>query len=162
MSAAQPVKRLGDLLVQRQLISQAQLDQALKQQQATREFLGAILVKMKALSQEQLLTTLSHQLGIPYQASLQPEEVNWAVVRQFPTSVLSTGSWFPIQGDAVSVTVAIANPLDAWAISAIEKAAGFRKVRTVLVPEPHLQAVLRTYRAQTLKSLDAHFGSDDR
>lgn len=161
MSAAQPARRLGDLLVQRKVITPTQLDAALTQQQATREFLGVILVRMKALTQEQLLATLSEQLGVPYHASLRPEDVNWAVVRQFPKSVLSTGTWFPIQGDAQSVTVAIANPLDAWAMSAIEKAAGFRKVRPILVPEAHLKAVLQTYQQQTLKSLDAHFASDD-
>ena len=52
------------------------------------------------------------------------------------------------------VTVAIANPLDAWALSAIEKAAGFRKVEPILVLERELQAVCQAYKQRALQAIE--------
>ena len=159
MNTGQPAKRLGELLVERRLITQAQLEQALTQQRSTKEFLGAILVRMGLIQPEALLETLAKQFNMPHEA-LAVERVNWTVAKQFPASIFSDGKCFPIRADADSVTVAIANPLDAWALSAIEQAAGFRKVKPVLVLERELQAILQAYRRQSLKTIEAQFNDD--
>ncbi len=152
---AQPTRRLGELLVQRRLITQGQLEQALVQQRASGEFLGAILVRMGLIKPEALLGALSEQFGIPHEL-VQPEQVDWTVVKQFPSSVLAGGKCFPIRADSGSVTVAIANPLDAWALSAIEQVSGFRKVKPVLVLEEALRKILQAYQQEALRSITAH------
>jgi len=58
-------KRLGDLLVDEQLISEAQLGNALKEQRNLGLKLGATLIHLGYLSEEQILTFLSRQLDIP-------------------------------------------------------------------------------------------------
>jgi len=109
-----------------------------------------------------LLTTLAEQFGMAHER-LKPEQVDWAVVEQFRASTLSSGSVFPIRADAESVTVAIANPLDVGALSAIEKAAGFRTVKPVLVLEEDLCRVQQAYRQRSLRKIASHLdphGSD--
>lgn len=59
--SSQPSYRLGDLLLTQQLITQAQLQQALLQQQESGDRLGAILLQMEALSAAALKRTLSKQ-----------------------------------------------------------------------------------------------------
>jgi len=154
---AKPTKRLGELLVQRKLISSGQLEQALLQQRTTGEFLGAVLIKMGAIKPEALLATLSEQFGIPYEL-LTVDQINWDVVKQFPASVLSGGKCFPIRADEGSVVVAIANPLDAWALSAMEQVSGFRAVKPVLVLEETLQRILRAHQQRALRLIATQLG----
>ncbi len=152
MNTIPPTKKLGELLLQRGLVTRAQLDGALQRQQTTREFLGAILVDMKAVTPDALLLVLSEQFKIPHE-SLTEARVDWNVAKQFPASLWSSGTCFPIRADAEAVTVAIANPLDAWSLSAVEKAAGFRRVTAILVLERELKQVFQAYQRRSLQAI---------
>ena len=154
MSAMQPTKRIGEILVDQGLITRNQLDRALERQRVSKEFLGAILIQLVAIRPEVLQSALSEQFQIP-QEPLTVERVDWAVTKQFPASIFSAGKCFPFRVDDDSVTVAIANPLDAWALSAVEELSGFRKVKPVLVTDRELQAVLQAYRQRLLRDLGA-------
>ena len=149
-----PQKRIGELLIDRGLLTSRQLADALERQRATGQFLGAILVEMRIITERALVETVAQQFGIPYEA-LDPARVDWAVAKQFPAAVLNTGRGFPIRTDAHGVTVAIANPLDVWTLSELERAAGHRPVRPVLVLERELQAVVQAYRRRALEALEA-------
>ena len=161
MNPSQPTKRLGELLIAQHLITESQLDHALAHQRSTREFLGAILLKMGFITPDALLVTLSEQFGLPRE-SVSPDRVDWKVVKQFPASALADGKCFPIRANAESVTVAIANPLDAWALSAIEQAAGVRKVKAVLILDTELQRILQEYRRQSYQAIEEQFKDHDR
>ena len=58
-------RRLGDLLVERQLATRADIGKALAFQQQFGGRIGSILVRLGALSEESLLPVLSGQLGMP-------------------------------------------------------------------------------------------------
>lgn len=58
--------RLGDLLVQEAIISEAQLGQALAEQRNTGKKLGRTLIDLSCITEEQLLKFLSQQLNIPF------------------------------------------------------------------------------------------------
>ena len=152
--ASEARKRLGEILVERGLINLVQLDCALAQQRATREFLGTILVKQGLITGEALQRALSEQFGIPCE-SLSPERIDWALISPFPASLLGAGKCFPIRATAHCVTVAIINPLDVDTLSQFEKvAAGLRKVEPVLVSERDLQAVVFEYRRGCLREIE--------
>lgn len=142
-------------MVERGLLTRAQLDFALARQQLTKDFLGTILVREGLVTPEALLAALSARYRIPHE-SLRVEQVDWRIVKQFPSSVLLDGKCFPIRGDDHAVTVAIANPLDAWSLSAIEKAAGLRKVTPVLVLERELREVVQAYQRRLAQDLGSH------
>ena len=65
-TSAQRHKRLGDLLIEEQLVTPENLDKALQIQSATGKRMGAILVEKGWVSEVDLLKILSKQLGIPY------------------------------------------------------------------------------------------------
>src|SRR5690606_26927497 len=65
MPASAPGQRLGDILVTRELIRAADLERALELQDAMGGRLGQLLVRIGALSEDQLLEVLSAQLGLP-------------------------------------------------------------------------------------------------
>lgn len=56
---------LGELLIARQAITPADLERALELQQSVGGRLGSLLVRIGALSEDQLLDALSEQLGLP-------------------------------------------------------------------------------------------------
>ena len=58
--------RLGDLLVHEGIVSDAQLQQALAQQQKTGRKLGATLTELQFLTEQQLLQFLAQQLNVPF------------------------------------------------------------------------------------------------
>ena len=58
--------RLGDLLVQEQIISEVQLQQALSEQRNTGKKLGRTLIDLNSISENQLLKFLSQQLNLPF------------------------------------------------------------------------------------------------
>ncbi len=58
--------RLGDLLVQEQIISDDQLQLALQQQRQTGRKLGTTLIDLGFISEVQLLQFLARQLDVPF------------------------------------------------------------------------------------------------
>ena len=74
-AAPASTRLLGDLLVERGLVSEADVARALSFQEQYPGRLGAILVRLGAISEETLLPVLSEQLGIPaLRAGEWPEE----------------------------------------------------------------------------------------
>jgi type II secretory ATPase GspE/PulE/Tfp pilus assembly ATPase PilB-like protein len=103
---------LGELLVEWELVSQEELDQALAEQRRTGEFLGTILIRLGLVTQEQLLPALAEQVGMPYVRlpDLRPEPAALATVSP---EVASHYRLLPLRlTPAGSLEVAIADPFD--------------------------------------------------
>ena len=58
-------KKIGEILLKAELISNDQLHQALQEQKRTGERLGSLLVKMGFLAEDEILSCLSKQFGVP-------------------------------------------------------------------------------------------------
>ena len=65
MNAAAPHRRLGECLLERQALGEAELARALQWQQQQGGRLGMVLVRMGALSEESLYAALAEQTGLP-------------------------------------------------------------------------------------------------
>ena len=142
---AESVKRLGELLVAKGLITDVQLKTALEEQRGTKEFLGSLLIRRGWIRKEELLKALGEQMNVPV-IRLEPDRIDWVVAKKFsPTAVLEHKS-MPIAMDRACVTVAVVNPLDIWGIDEIEREAGGRMVRMVLVSEEDFEQALMRYR----------------
>ena len=81
-------QRLGDVLVQRGLVTREQLDDALARQRVSGRRLGELLLSMGTISQEQLSWALSESLHIPF-VELSDEVVDLEVARSLPEAVES-------------------------------------------------------------------------
>ncbi|MBS1211816.1 MAG: biosis protein MshE, partial [Proteobacteria bacterium] len=110
--------RIGDLLVQNAIISQAQLEQALASQKETGRKLGKTLVELGFVAETDLLEFLSRQLQIPLlnlrQYKIDPQAVKLLPethARRFRAIVLSRNG-----GEAI---VGMADPTDIVALDEI-------------------------------------------
>ena len=66
MNISRKKLRIGDLLVENRIIQQVDLDSALEEQRKFGRKLGRILIDKGHLTEEALLSFLSHQLGVPF------------------------------------------------------------------------------------------------
>lgn len=143
MSATMIAKRLGELLIGKGLLTPGQLDHALQEQRSTGELLGAILVRKGWVKEEDMLRTLGEQMGMPY-VRLSDQGIDWTLAGRFPSALLTDHACFPLRIESEWLIVAIADPLDAWAISELEKEASNRgrKLHLVLARAQEVRAAV--------------------
>jgi len=117
--------RLGDLLVQLGVISEADLNLALKKQQEYRKKgidvkLGELLIELGLASEKDILEALSTQLGFPF-VDLYGEEIDYDLMSSFPFAILKQKYVLPYKQDEDYIYVATADPLDYDSLEAIER-----------------------------------------
>jgi general secretion pathway protein E len=140
-------KLLGQLLVERGLLPQDDLQKALALQRERKGRLGKILLDLGYVSQQDLQSVLSEQLGIPRVDPAELQEVPMEAAT-LPSSFLRQSLLYPYRVDDGTVFVAMADPLDTDNIRAIEQLMG-RKVEVRLASE-----------AAVLKALDLWLGAE--
>ncbi len=91
--------RLGDLLIDKKLISQEQFEVALAEQKKSGHKLGQVLVEKGFLTEEAMLQTLAEQRNLPYvdisTFELDPDLVSPSNATSL-TSIFPLSSWTPI------------------------------------------------------------------
>jgi len=129
--AYQARQRLGDLLLEYEIINAEQLEAALERQQETGGTIGSALVEMGFLNTETLLEFLEKQLGVPG-IHLQKLEIDAGVHTLLPEEKIRQYNVLPIAVEGNSVTLAMVNPLDYEALSEIQFLLG-KRVKPVVV-----------------------------
>lgn len=143
-------KQIGEILVAKGVITAERLQEALAEQRITKEFLGQILLKRMLITEKDLLQILSEQFGFPF-ISLKKEDIDLDIAMQFSATLILEHKCFPLKQDDYTVTVAIANPLDAWALNRAEKES-MHRVKFVLITEKDMLWLIQQYRRY--KSID--------
>ncbi|MDE2002614.1 MAG: type II secretion system ATPase GspE [Betaproteobacteria bacterium] len=150
MSTAPPPasarRRLGEILVERGKLDQANLDRALRLQGESGEKIGALLVTLGLCAQRDVTEALATQLGLPL--------VEPGGYPEFPILEESVSARFlreahalPLREDEAEVALAMADPTDAYTIGAFEMVTG-RSVRPMVAIPTELDAALeRLYGA---------------
>ena len=105
-------KRFGDVLRDYDLISQEQLDNALRIQKNSDKKLGEILVSINALTPTQVAEALAVQLGLQF-VSLDRYQAQPEAVKLIPRNVAERLNVVPLQIDSENnLVVSMADPLD--------------------------------------------------
>lgn len=138
-------KRIGEILIQKKLITEAQLHDALVSQKISDGFIGKILVSKGAIAERQLMEALSEQFDVPF-VDLKTQYIDMELSRQFSSTLILDHKCFPLRQDDNTVTVAIINPLNALAIAKIEDDSAPRKVNWVLAGEEDMNGLIQKYR----------------
>jgi len=113
-------KPLGEILVERGVISRAQLETILVYQKEKGILFGEALVQMKIGSEEDVVQALTCQYGFPY-LPLANYEIAPDVVACVSLDLCKQYCLVPIDKIGRSLTLAMANPLNAQALEDIEK-----------------------------------------
>src|SRR2546425_5419957 len=137
-------KQIGDILVEKKLVTPEELQRALAEQEKTGEFLGSTLVRMGCISEEQLLQSLSEQLNIPF-VNLEQITIDPAVIKRVPARLVEHYKVMPIQWERDVLTIALSNlHRYTWAVEDIGLRLGC-ELRAVLACRDQVTDALRKY-----------------
>src|SRR5579863_7351743 len=139
-------EKLGEILVEEQLISPEQLTQALEHQRVHGGRLGKALVDLGLLADSQLASALARQYGIP---SVDLSEIPFdpEVVRLIPAETAVKYQVVPLARTGSSLTLAMVDPTNVFAMDQIKFITGFN-VEPVVASE-----------AAVLGAIDKSFGN---
>jgi type IV pilus assembly protein PilB len=144
--ASTGASRLGDLLVERNLVTQSQLSEALLQQEVSGKRLGTLLIELGAVDELECTRILGEQLGIPL-ADLRQEAPADDAISLLPESVARQHTAIPIRRNDDGLLVAMSDPNDPEAVSGIRAAAGTNILLNLAPPSDIRRAIERAYRA---------------
>ncbi|MBU0568201.1 Flp pilus assembly complex ATPase component TadA, partial [bacterium] len=143
--------RLGDMLVKEDVITQDQLNEALKEQKRTNERLGQILMRLEFVNEETILKFLSSQLSIPYATSLADiDEIPKEVAEIIPEFFIRRRKLFPISMEEDSLLVAMADPLDIFALDDVKVLIGDMKLKPIISSEREINALIEKHYGKSM------------
>jgi type II secretory ATPase GspE/PulE/Tfp pilus assembly ATPase PilB-like protein len=91
------MRRLGELLLEKGLIKENQLEVALKVQTLTGERLGEVLVKLGFISSRDLAQCLAEQHGLPYIDLREIQGISEYLLKKFPKEVTQDAGFLPLE-----------------------------------------------------------------
>jgi type IV pilus assembly protein PilB len=138
--------KLGDLLLKQKLITQEQLETALKLQREEGGKIGEALVRVGAVSESDITETLSQQFGVP-SIDLAHFEIDPAVVKVVPGEVARKYGVLPVNKTGATLTIAMGDPTNVFAMDDIKFMTGYN-VEPVVASEIALR-----------KAIDKHYGT---
>ncbi|PIE35543.1 type IV-A pilus assembly ATPase PilB [candidate division KSB3 bacterium] len=142
-------KKIGEILLKANLITNDQLHQALQEQKRTGERLGSLLVKMGFLAEDEILSCLSKQFGVPA-IDLETFQIEASVLETIPIKTAKKYTVIPISRVGGTLTLAMADPSDIFAIEDIKFMTNFN-IEPVVASERAIVEAIETQYSQKPK-----------
>ncbi|MBI4355105.1 MAG: Flp pilus assembly complex ATPase component TadA [Candidatus Omnitrophica bacterium] len=140
--------KLGELLIRAGVLTEEQLQKALRVQQAEGGRLGEALVKLGLVTEADLMVAIGKQMGIPYASlasGLLTPSRDQALDRLVPADFARQHVLLPISRNLDSMTVALADPLDLITMDNLSKMTRCRVNPIVATQSDLLQAIDQFY-----------------
>lgn len=144
--------RIGDILLEKGLITALELDIALKEQQKTKEFLGAILVRMGFITERELLRVIAGQQGIIF-IDLRKERIDQEAVKRVPAKFALHYKIMPLKIQEDMLIIASSDASETWAVEDLEINLGIR-VEKVLAVSQDIQECIQKYYGVGADTID--------
>ena len=140
--------RIGDLLVQNEVITEEQLSVALREQKSSGRKLGRTLIELGYLDEDILLNILSRQLNVPF-VQLRHYQFKGDLVKRLPEAMARRFRAIVLAEQGDDLLVGMADPLDIFAYDELVR----------VLKQPVRQAVVR--ESELLNTLDLVYRRTD-
>ncbi|WBU41936.1 MULTISPECIES: GspE/PulE family protein [Marinobacter] len=140
--------RIGDLLVQNNVITEQQLMTALREQKSTGRKLGRTLIELGYVDEDNLLNILSRQLDVPF-VQLRHYQFNNELVKKLPEAMARRFRAIVLAEQGGELLVGMADPLDIFAYDELVR----------VLKQPIKQAVVR--ESELLNTLEMVYRRTD-
>ena len=134
---------LGEVLLREEVVSLAQLVDARKEIERHGGKLGNTLAKLGYVSEQQLVSFLSKQYGVPA-VSLEDIAVPEEVIKMVPKEVAQRHGIIPVEKQGSSLIVAVSDPSNIYAMDDIKFLTGYN-VEMVVAAESSIREALEDY-----------------
>jgi len=133
--------RIGELLVQNNVITEVQLETALEKQKERGDKIGRILIDLGYVEEEQYLSYLSQQLQIPF-VDLRRYNFDVSLIHRLPETFARRYRAIVLADQGAQLLVGMADPMDIFAFDELER----------ILEQPVQQALVR--ESELLSTLD--------
>ncbi|MCP4716465.1 MAG: type IV-A pilus assembly ATPase PilB [Deltaproteobacteria bacterium] len=145
-------EKIGNLLVQGSIVSQDQLDTALKEQKDKGGKIGTILVKHGFVKESAILQFLSEQYGVPA-IKLSEFIIDPEVLKIIPSEVATKYQVMPLALKNSTLIVAMIDPTNIFVLDDIKFLTGYR-VEPLIAAEVAVTSAIDTHYGTTTAGLD--------
>ena len=144
MSTKIEKKRLPDMLLEQDLVTPEQLRECMNEQRSSGGDLPTILVAKGYLSEEDLVVTLSEQLGIPH-IRVAHYSIPKEVLAEVPETLARQYQMLPVSVTGDVLTLAMANPLNIMALDDLRMLTSYEIEPVVAVASELANAINKHY-----------------
>ena len=134
---------IADELLEKGLITQAKLTEAMSLHESEGLRVDRALVKLGSISEDNLLKFMSEQLSIPL-VDLSHTEVDVEILRSLPAKLVYRKRLIPISKNNGMLTVATSDPFDLYAFDELRLLTGL-EIRPVLANEEDIDKVIKAH-----------------
>src|SRR3712207_3038759 len=132
--------QLGTLLLERSLVTRAQLDAALAEQARSGKSLGRVLIDHGAVAESDLVVTLAAQIGLEF-VDLAEHSIDPTAAGTISDALARRYQALPIEWDGDVLVVAMADPSNVLAIDDIQSVTG-ADIRAVVATRSGIDAAI--------------------
>src|ERR1044071_5940234 len=145
MIATLEKKPLGQLLLNRGLITPEQIERALSEQKLSnnQKLLGEVLVELGFCSEDQIVEALAQAYGVPY-ARVSPRIADPKVIATLPKEFLEKHQVLPLFLVEGVLTIAVPEPANVFLVEEVERVSGYQ-VQVVAATTHDIRSTLQAY-----------------
>ncbi len=141
-----PARYIGQILIRDLGMKQELLDKGLEEQAQDGGRLGEILLRQKAISDEDLAKALAIQMGLPYLAELpRAEDIDPRLLEKLPVAFAKQQQLLPLRREGDAVVVALANPLAVHALDDVRALLGLEALPAIAAPARILDLINKVF-----------------
>ena len=144
------VSLLGQLLLKAKLITEDQLNEAVRVQRLEGKRLGSVLLKLGYLNEESLITFLSRQYNAPG-INLSEHKIDTSLLKTIPYETAKRYQLIPISKDGAGLRIAITDPSNNLAIDDVRFLSGMKVIVHVAAETAIMDAIEKYYPKKEAK-----------
>jgi type IV pilus assembly protein PilB len=152
--------RIGELLVQKNLLSEEQLKRAKQEARQSGTRIGYQITKLGFVAEEKVAETLSNQYGVPT-IELDDFEVDTEVIALIPEDVANKHVILPVNRAGSTLIVAMSDPSNISAIDDVKFLTGYN-VEVVVAAEEAIRRAIERYYEKGADLDEVMAGFDDQ
>jgi type IV pilus assembly protein PilB len=146
-------RRIGELLVEMDLIGEEEVQEALEMQRRKGGLLGEILVDLGYITDKDVLFALGAQSGMEV-VDLEDIEISGEVLQMVPVNFIETFQVIPVSYEDEVLTLAMADPLNVNILDDLKFLLNCEIQGAISNPEAVGEAIEKYYAGQTGESLE--------
>jgi len=156
--AEHPAMTIAEVLLDKGLITAKNLAEAMELQKAEGMRLDRALVRLGAVSEEDLLKVMSEQLAIPM-VDLSNVQIDAETLRSLPAKLVYRKRLVPVSRANETLTVATSDPFDLYAFDELRLLTGL-EIRPALASEEDIDKIIKAHFGVGGDTIDEMIGDD--
>lgn len=161
-------KTVGEILVEREIVTQEQLDEALVYAKSQGKRLGEVLVERGVISWDHIYWALGQQYGV-HQVEVSPDMIDRELVFKFPLKTLRQHCLLPLIQNGDELVVLTGDPLNTRGVDELKRVFPNIEISLQLASLPQIELTLEeltreweaVHKASAIPGIDA-MGELDR